>query len=45
MKKRILFIPLAVAILFLSICSKAPEVEFPEPTNRTVLAELFTEET
>ena len=44
MKKRILFMPLAVTILFLSVCSKAPVVEFPEPTDRVVLAELFTED-
>jgi len=44
MKKVILFIPLAIIVLFLSVCSDAPEVEFPEPTDRVVLAELFTED-
>ncbi len=44
MKKLILFVPLLAILLFLSICSDAPEIEFPEPTDRFVLAELFTED-
>ncbi len=28
----------------IAACSKAPEVFFPEPTDRIVLAELFTED-
>jgi len=39
MKKIIPFLPL----LFI-VCSEAPKIEFPEPTNRVVLAELFTED-
>jgi hypothetical protein len=42
MKKFIIFTPLTAILLFLSICSDAPEIEFPEPTDRVVLAELFT---
>ncbi|MGB3340046.1 MAG: hypothetical protein WBB37_01010 [bacterium] len=44
MKKFIMFVPLIAILLFLSICSDAPEIEFPEPTDRVVLAELFTED-
>jgi len=44
MKNLILFIPLLAIFLFLSVCSDAPEVEFPEPTDRVVLAEFFTED-
>ncbi len=44
MNKHILFVPLLAILLILSICSKAPVVDFPEPTDRTVLAELFTED-
>jgi hypothetical protein len=44
MKKLVFFIPLAIILLFLSVCSDAPEVEFPEPTDRVVLAEIFTED-
>ncbi|NOR17715.1 hypothetical protein GQ543_08425 [candidate division WOR-3 bacterium] len=44
MKKLILFIPIISMFFFLSRCSEAPVVEFPEPTDRVVLAELFTED-
>lgn|GEM_PF-3084499 len=30
--------------LFLIVCSEAPFVEFPEPVDRVVLAELFTDD-
>ena len=33
-----------VMFVLMSACSKAPEVFFPEPTDRVVLAELFTED-
>jgi hypothetical protein len=44
MKKFIIFIPFIVITVFLSKCSDAPVVEFPEPTDRAVLAELFTDD-
>jgi hypothetical protein len=44
MKNNMLFILLAAVFLFLSTCSEAPELEFPEPTDRFVLAEFFTED-
>ncbi|MBN2619987.1 hypothetical protein JXB22_02765 [candidate division WOR-3 bacterium] len=33
-----------VIVLSSSVCSKAPVVEFPEPTDRIVLVEFFTED-
>lgn len=33
-----------ILALGLVVCSKAPTVDFPEPTNRVVLAEFMTEE-
>jgi hypothetical protein len=40
MKKIAIFLPLLALILM--FCSEAPEL--PAPTNRTVLAEFFTED-
>lgn len=37
--KKLFLIPLVFIF-----CSDAPVVKFPEPTARTVLAELFTED-
>ena len=34
---------LAVSTIFIR-CSEAPEIHLPEPSNRTVLAEFFTED-
>jgi hypothetical protein len=36
------YIILITLILWFTVCSDAPEVLFPEPTDRVVLAELFT---
>ncbi len=44
MKKIGIIFPFLVIFLLLSICSEAPEIEFPEPTDRIVLAEHFTED-
>lgn len=44
MKKLIVVIPFIALFLYLSVCSEAPIIEFPEPTDRVVLAELFTED-
>lgn len=44
MKKSLISSSLTAILLFSSVCSDAPEVEFPEPTDRFVLAELFTED-
>jgi len=35
---------LALIPLLFVFCSDAPKIHFPEPTSRTVLAELFTED-
>jgi len=43
--KEIIFTFLCLELfLLLSVCSEAPEIEFPEPGDRVVLAELFTED-
>ncbi len=42
MRKSIILLPLLAT--FFIICSEAPVIEFPEPTNRVVLAEFFTED-
>gem|GEM_PF-2489610 len=44
MKIIILSTIFVVLIAGISVCSKAPIIEFPEPTDRFVLAELFTED-
>jgi hypothetical protein len=44
MKKLCLGLSIAGVIVFSSMCSKAPIVEFPEPTDRIVLVEFFTED-
>ena len=44
MKKLSIILLFTSLFLFLSVCSEAPVIEFPEPTDRVVLAELFTED-
>lgn len=34
----------ASLIMLGSVCSRAPVVEFPEPTDRFVIVEFFTED-
>ncbi len=38
-----LFLIMCLSLLYVA-CSQAPVVEFPEPGDRVVLAELFTED-
>ncbi len=37
--KKLIILP-----LFFIFCSDAPKLNFPEPTSRIVLAEMFTED-
>lgn len=44
MKKNIINLGIVGGLFFICVCSEAPLVQFPEPTDRVVLAELFTED-
>jgi hypothetical protein len=44
MKKLLKMAPMSILMLCV-FCSEAPLVDFPEPTNRVVLAEFFTKDT
>ncbi len=44
MKTKIVVSAFGVFMLLISFCSKAPQVIFPEPTDRFVLAELATDD-
>lgn len=45
MKKKLFCLSFMIAfIASFFVCSDAPEIQFPEPTDRMVLAELFTED-
>jgi hypothetical protein len=43
MKRTLLGSGIVGMIALSSVCSRAPVVEFPEPTDRIVLVEFFTE--